>query len=451
MTFFWRIFLSAWAIVLITLGVTVGIAGWLPGPGNASGSTLYLAQSVRLLASAIDQEFQRNPATAADVLRRDYVLDFSPIVVVFVIDPDGQDILGRPLPAPVAAAVGKEAGTVDTSNRRIMSGRLHVRPIAYGGFTVIGYEGYFPFAHAMVKPGARWLLVGLLVLVSAGVSLLLARFIVLPVRRLQQAEQQVAAGDLSVRVAPSLGGRTDDIAKLAREFDVMTERVAALLQSQQRIMRDVSHELRSPLARLQALLSISRQSSGPGEDEQLTRMERELERLDTLIGEILTFARLETTEVIDRRPTDLVDLLQNIVDDASLEGQHDNKEVCFEGPSRQVVNVDSALLQRALENIIRNAIKFTAADSAVVVRLATQGDQITIAVDDRGPGVPRTALDAIFEPFFRVGDARSTRSGTGGIGLAIAARSVRLHGGTISACNRPGGGLRIAVSLPAAT
>jgi two-component system sensor histidine kinase CpxA len=272
--------------------------------------------------------------------------------------------------------------------------------------------------------------------------------VVLPVRRLRKAGQKVAEGDLKQRVAPTVGSRTDDIAELARDFDVMTERVQDLLESRQRLMRDVSHELRSPLARLQALLSIARQKLDGSEDLPLDRIERELERLDELIGEILSYARLEAKEEINRRPTDLVDLVQNIVDDAGVEGQESGKQIRLVGPATCMLKVDAGLVQGAVENVVRNALKHTDADTTVEVTINERPAFVDITIRDRGPGVPEDALDKLFEPFYRIEEARGTRSGSGGIGLAIAKRSVRLHGGTIRAANRRDGGLRIEMILP---
>jgi signal transduction histidine kinase len=291
-------------------------------------------------------------------------------------------------------------------------------------------------------------MIGITFLLSAAGSVVLARFVIRPVRRLRDAGQRVAEGDLTARVAPTVGSRKDAIAELARDFDVMTERVQALLESQQRLMRDVSHELRSPLARLQALLSIARQKLDGIEGLPLDRMERELERLDELISEIVFYARLEAKTEIDRRRTDLVDLLQNIVDDADVEGQESGKQIRLHGPAACMMDVDAGLIQRAVENIVRNALKHTAPQTIVEVTIAERQASVEIVVRDRGPGVPEVALDKLFDSFYRVEDGRGTHSGSGGIGLAIAQRSVQLHGGTIRAANCSDGGLRIEMTLP---
>jgi two-component system sensor histidine kinase CpxA len=449
MSFFWRIFLSAWAIVLITILVTPWAASWLPNHDSSSNGddTGFHEQMVTLIASELRGYLAEDPATAGQLLTKEHVLDFPPMLAIYVVDPEGNEVLGRPLPAAVA--------DVDRMSQRAEgvlpagSSRVHVRTDGLGGYKVIGYEGYFPVSNVLIRPGGRGLLLALMLVVSAAVSVMLARFIVLPVQKLRMAGQKVADGDLSVRVAPSVGSRTDDIARLAHDFDVMTGRVNALLQSKQRLMRDVSHELRSPLARLQALLSISRQTADAGGMERIVRMERELERLDELIGEILAYTRMETQEGITPRPTDIVDLVQNIVDDASLEGQTAGKEIRLQGPQRCLLDLDSGLIQSAIENVIRNAMKYTADGTTVDVTIVEEPGRLRVVIDDYGPGVPPDAIDKIFEPFFRVDESRNTTTGSGGIGLAIAERSVRLHGGTMMASNREAGGLRVEMVLPA--
>jgi len=318
-----------------------------------------------------------------------------------------------------------------------------VESAGLGGYLVVGYEGFFPFARQVMRVRG-----GLFLLLSVAISFLLARFIVRPVRRLQRAGQKVASGDLSVRVAHTVQGRTDEIAQLARDFDIMTERVETLLHSQKRLMLDVSHELRSPLARLQALLSIARQDKRGVGAAQIDRMELELARIDELIGSILAYTRLEMQNALTRHPTDIVDLVQNIVDDAILEGQAEGKELSLEGPANCVIDVDSALIQSAVENVVRNAVRYTAENTTVEVSVIAENTRVRIVVEDCGPGVPDEAIDQLFEPFYRVEDARSTGSGSGGVGLAIAERSISLHEGTIAASNRERGGLRVEITLP---
>jgi two-component system sensor histidine kinase CpxA len=447
MRFFWRIFLSVWAIVLITTVLTAWTGGWFSDSDERSVVAPIANQVIALISRELQTELARDQAAALDVLARDYALDSTPLLQIYILDPSGKDVLGRQLPDAVYEALVDQYPAAGRPARK--SARVHVRSLDPAGVKVVAYEGFFPLAQGLVAPSGRMLYLFFTLIVSAAVSLLLARFIERPVRRLQLAGQKVAAGDLSVRVAHTVRGRADEIARLARDFDSMTERVEALLHARHRLLRDVSHELRSPLARIQALLSIARQKNGAANVEHIDRVEGELQRLDDLIGEILAYSRLEAREGVTRRATDIVDLVQNIVDDASLEGQPDSKDVQLHGPQRLVVAVDSGLIQSAVENVVRNAVKYTRAGTTVDVRIAEEQGFVSVAVEDSGPGVPEASIDRIFEAFYRVEDSRSTRSGTGGIGLAIARHSIRLHGGTISARNRAGQGLRVEIVLPA--
>lgn len=445
-----RIFVSAWAIVVITSALTLWTARWLPEPAAKAGDATLVEEVLVLLAQDLRRHLATDPATGATHFTRERRLDFGPLLQVYVLDPEGQDVLGRTLPAAVERVSGLRGNSPGEAPEELFSPRVHIQDQDLGGFRIVGHEGLFPVARELLRPGARGLLILFALVVSAAASLMLARYVVRPVRRLQLAGQKVAAGDLSVRVSPTLGGRTDEIATLARDFDAMTRKVEELLQSRHRLMRDVSHELRSPLARLQALLSIARQKGSGAGAEMIDRMEAELEHLDQLIGEILAYSRLEATDDVSRTPTDLVDLVQNIVDDASVEAEASGKRLRMHGPERCVIDINGGLIQSAVENVVRNALRHTAVGTAVDVSVVVveEAFSVRITIDDHGPGIPPDAIGKIFEPFFRVEDARSTMSGSGGIGLAIADRSIRLHGGTISACNLDRGGLRIDIVLP---
>ena len=448
MSFFWRIFLSLSALAVISVSVAIWAASRKLPPAQGELSYRIPDQMTRLIANELQRQLAIDPDGAVARLARDQTLDFPPFLTLYILNAYDEDVLARPVPDAVREAVTHSH--TDTQVRVSISNhqRISVATAGLHGNAVVGVEGFLPLREVVRRPGGRTLLAVLTIAGMLLVSFLLSRFIVLPVRRLQLAEQKVAAGDLSVRVAHTLAGRTDEIAHLARDFDHMTERVETLVESQKRMLRDVSHELRTPLARLQALLSIARQSSGAPGAGQIDRMETELERLNDLIGEILSLSRLESRTAITRHPTDIVELVQNIINDAGIEGQAELKRTKLYAPERLIMFVDSGLIERAIENVIRNALKYTAHATTVEVRILQEDTVVRVVVDDEGPGIPETAKEAIFEPFFRVSDARSTQEGSGGIGLAIADRSIRLHGGAICASNRESGGLRIEIVLP---
>lgn len=323
-----------------------------------------------------------------------------------------------------------------TGNRYIVALGLHDQPPVGHMFKGLSH-GLF-----------GWRLLTLL-LVSAAVCFWLAGSLTAPISRLRQATRQFAAGDLSTRVGDQVKGKTE-IAGLAVDFDEMAGKIEALVAGQKRLLRDISHELRSPLARLGIALELARQeASQEVRQKNLRRIELEAERMNEMIGQLLSLTRLENgADELLRSEFDLCALLTRLVKDADFEAKSSNRQVLFSGPQSAVINGYEELLARALENVIRNGISYTEAGTQVGVELRRQSGALLIRIADQGPGVPAEALDKLFEPFYRVADARDRQSGGTGIGLAIAEQAVRLHGGSIRASNRSTGGLLVEISLP---
>jgi two-component system, OmpR family, sensor histidine kinase CpxA len=247
---------------------------------------------------------------------------------------------------------------------------------------------------------------------------------------------------------PAIGARRDELGDLARDFDKMTDRIQALLRRQQELLGDISHELRSPLTRLNVSLELVRR----GEVDAAARMQRDLNRLNALIGQVLTLTRLQTRE--DHRsetPLNLRMILESVAEDARFEGREEGKSVTISRADDCWIAGDPALLRSCIENVVRNAVRYTKPETEVVisVELVRNGlDSARILVTDRGDGVPEEALERIFEPFFRVTEAREEQSGGTGLGLSIAQRIAVVHGGSIHARNRQGGGLEVEICLP---
>ncbi|WP_437961934.1 ATP-binding protein [Sorangium sp. So ce119] len=288
-----------------------------------------------------------------------------------------------------------------------------------------------------------------IVVVTGLVAVVLARYLSRPVRVLRGATQRMAAGDLSVRVSQQLAGADGETVALGRDMDRMAERIDELLETQRRLLRDVSHELRSPLARLNIALELVRRRSPPDVEPAFDRIERETERLNGMIGELLTLSRLESGRGMERTErVDLTALVEQLVEDAAFEAEQQGCSVELGARDACSLDGNGELLRRAIENVVRNAARFTEAGSAVRVDLECAGGFAELRVRDRGPGVPEAALGDIFRPFYRVDDHRARGAGGTGIGLAITQRAVLLHGGEIEARNAEDGGLVVALRLP---
>jgi len=281
----------------------------------------------------------------------------------------------------------------------------------------------------------------------------LARYLTAPLIKLRSATRKLAQGELDSRVDTSVGRRADEYGDLAQDFDLMADRIQQLVVSQHRLLGDISHELRSPLSRLNVALELARKNAGQDAAGYLSRIEIEAERMNQLIGQLLALSRLESQNLKESSSTvNLDEMLQSIVADADFEAAGQKRSVRILSVERCQVSGSPELLRSAVENVVRNAIRYAPEESTVEV---SQGHErrgaiaeAVIAIRDHGPGVPEASLEHIFEPFYRVGDARDRQSGGTGLGLAIAGRALRLHGGSITARNAAGGGLLVEIRLP---
>jgi signal transduction histidine kinase len=290
-------------------------------------------------------------------------------------------------------------------------------------------------------------------LLSGGVCYYLAIYFTNPIIKLRNAARQFADGNLKIRVGKSIVHRDDEISELAKDFDHMADRIESLLISQKNLLRDISHELRSPLARLNLALELSRKKSSSEAGESLDRIEKEAVKLNELIGLILVLNRFESESALKEKITvDLSDLIIEITDDADFEAKSRNSLVKIIENETCVISGNREYLHRAIENIVRNAVLYTGENSSVEVSLSkiikNGADFALIKIRDYGTGVPEEEISHIFEPFYRVGDDRDRQSGGVGVGLAITEAAVKLHGGTVKASNADGGGLLVELSLP---
>lgn len=290
---------------------------------------------------------------------------------------------------------------------------------------------------------------GGLLLTAILLCYLLALYLTSPIRKLRQATQHFAAGDLRARVAASVGRRRDELADLANDFDEMAERIETLINSQKRLNSDISHELRSPLARLNVALEIAKQKSNKETAPVLDRIEAESSRLNEMVGRLLTLAKLESgAQEVERARVDLTELVRDVAADAEFEAQAKGRYVEVSHIVPCFVIGSENLLRSAIENVLRNAVRYTAEGTAVDVSLGTNNGDVVLKVSDHGGGVPEDELANLFRPFYRVGEARERKTGGMGLGLAIADRAIKAHKGSITARNY-NGGLQVEIALSA--
>lgn len=443
---FLRIFLAFWAAMLLVLLSTAAIAWYR--------LTQYQAVDMNVLATDASARLKQDGVPGL----RDWIVEAERNYVgrgVYIIDYTGVDILHRVLPSRLEGYVRRleRAGLLTKGVPRdrepdplLLTPQFVDRDDAV--YTVMVDTSGWPLS-VLRASDVRLLLLAFALVISGLVCWWLARYVSKPVERLQSSARSLAAGNLEARVGQEFSRRRDELGVLARDFDTMADHVRTLIASKEDLLRGMSHELRSPLARLRVALGLARR---PDADtgRQLDRIELEAERLDTLIGQMLQLSQLRAVEpALPREPLDLTSLLVEVVEDARLEASAANKTVEWTPGESVLIEGDHGLMRSAIENVLRNAVRFTKPSSAVKVTLGRERREALTVIEDCGPGVPEAELKRIFEPFYRVAESRDRDSGGTGLGLAITGRIVRLYGGEVHAYNVAEGGLRVEIRLPA--
>lgn len=442
-TLFAKILVWFWvAISVVGLSIiTINIVG-----GQQPINRRWLSHTLDLYArSAVD--FYTH---GGNTLLREYLDDAAATsgIQAALIDPQGNDILGRGLP-PLTEQIL-------TLAQRDRQSHFYTRWIWTAASVVHTSRGDFILVARVYPLRGFWnserltamLWRSSIGILSAGLLCwLITHHITAPIRTLQEVARRISSGDLTARATPVIPPRNDELADLARDFDSMADRIQSLLQKQQELLGDISHELRSPLTRLSVSLELARR----GDNEAMERMQLDLDRIHLLIEQILTLTRLELQQSIpSQAAVNLGTILAGIAEDANFEGRNAEKSAIITRTEDCWVHGNASLLRSCIENIVRNAIRYTAPQTSIEISLTWSSPSIAhLMIEDHGPGVPNNALPRLFEPFYRVSEARERESGGSGLGLSIAQKVVTLHGGRISARNRDGGGLILEIQLPA--
>src|SRR5215210_7450709 len=444
-----KIFIWFW-LAMIIINVVLFAAFALTRPTPTRRSWRDLAQTGPNAQKAAEIYEQSGPAGLTAALQS---TEKASGVGATFFDESGKELSGRNIPPGAQELSAKAAESRDIEFNFEMQNTLVARPVVSAKGQLYIYVAHIPrppFQPSFQSLGLRLLVV----LVIGGIFCFwLARYVTTPFLKLRTTTNELAEGNLGARVSTKLAKRRDEVGELGRDFNSMAERLESMVKAQQRLLGDISHELRSPLARLGVALGLARQRSGPEANGALDRIERESENLNEMISQLLTLTRLESgTDGRKRTDVDLQALVKEVAEDADFEARSLNRSVqVVQSDNCSIKGVDE-LLRSAVENVVRNAVRYTPEGTAVEVALRRQNggsdNYAVISVTDRGNGVPEEALEKIFRPFYRTEDARDRQSGGGtGLGLAITERAVRMHGGSVQAVNAADGGLAVEMRL----
>lgn len=443
-----KIFTWFWlAMIIINVVLFAAVALTRPTPTRRSWRDL--AQTGANATRAAEIYEQSGPEALSAAL---HATEKNTGVAATFFDESGKELSGRTI-SPGAHELSAKAAESKEIEFNFDANTLVARPVVSAKGQRYIYVAHIPrppFQPSFQTLGLRLLVV----LVIGGIFCYwLARYLTQPLLKLRTTTNELAAGKLGARVSRKLAKRQDEVGQLGRDFNSMAERLESMVKAQQRLLGDISHELRSPLARLGVALGLARQRSGAAANGALDRIERESDNLNEMISQLLTLTRLESgTDGRERTDVDLAELVREVADDADFEARGVNRTVQVVASDHCSIKGIEELLRSAVENVVRNAVRYTPEGTAVEVALTKQNggndNYAVISVRDRGHGVPEDSLEKIFQPFYRAEDARDRQSGGGtGLGLAITERAVRMHGGSVQAVNAAGGGLAVEMRL----
>jgi two-component system sensor histidine kinase CpxA len=434
---FWKLFLTMW---LSIVGFSAAI-GWLNDKLARQQWAEAPANTFHRGMLRISQRAQQAMMVEGRRGLRDELLNIPRMTrsYIYIVDENGEEVLGR---GDVLSGMLEQRATMETAEFTGSDG------LAYTIYTVNRSP-----PSTILAPGPAGTALRLLAaaLISAVISYFLARSLATPLGELRRASRRIAEGELSTRVSHAIPERHDEIGQLAVDFDAMASRLQSMQQANQRLLQDVSHELRSPLARMSVALEIARKK-GPGAvSAEIDRLELESQRLESLVNDVLGLLRESSAAAGGADESfDLAELLTDLVDVVNYEVAEGSRGIQWDGSGTFAFQGDRELLWRAFENLLRNALRYTKQEKGVDLTLEhdRRRDRLQVSVRDYGPGVPEAELEKILEPFYRVQESRDRDSGGHGLGLSIASNAVRRHGGRIRARNAAGGGLEVVVSLP---
>jgi two-component system sensor histidine kinase CpxA len=437
LSLFWKLFLTMW-LSIVGFSATIGWLNdklareqWAEEPANTfSRGMIRITQRAQQALQLDGKKGLRDELLNIPRMTRSHI---------YVVDDEDSELLGR------------DAALEQLASRRTAMDSTQIEDDQGNAYTLYTVNRRPPATLLAPGPQGTALRLVAAAVISALISYFLARSLVTPLEELSKASRKIAAGDLATRVSKTMPSRQDEIGQLATDFDVMTSRLQAMQQANQRLLQDVSHELRSPLARMSVALEIARQKGVGAIGSEIDRITLESERLESLVNDVLGLLR-ETSEtvVMSEEDLDLSALMSDLVEVVNYEVTENKPGIIWNAPEPCDFHGDRELLWRAMENLLRNALRYTDPDQGVRLALDVQKrkSRVVLEVRDYGTGVPEAELEKIFEPFYRVHESRDRDSGGHGLGLSIVANAIKNHGGNIQARNAEKGGLIVTVSLP---
>ncbi len=443
---FWKIFLPFWAAQALLLG-----ALYLRVQHRISSEHPWWIQPERqempVLAALAAQRFEeQGPAGLRQLLDS---LSLQHRSRFWLVNARGQELSGQPIPdrdLQGGMAAEKKDGLFHSYEANVLAARATTAP---GQYLLIGEFTPPPISERV--PGDILWTLKLGTLFSAIICLLIAHYLAKPIERLRDATHELARGNLDIRAGENLGNRQDEIADLVRDFDSMAGELRNQIQSERNLLSGVSHELRSPIARIRLALALARHADEREQAEMLDRIEQDTVQLDSMLERILIVARLESGQQKPKfESIALNDVVDDVLHDAKFEAAATGATISYQSGGEVKLNGDVGMLHSAIENVVRNAIFYSGKNGRISVMLFSSERGAVISVRDNGPGVPEDALPLLFKPFYRVDDSRGTTTGGMGLGLAIVRNAVAAHGGTVTARNVAPHGLEVEIRLPVA-
>ncbi len=441
---FWKIFLPFWVAQALLLG-----ALYLRLHVRLHSERPWWTQSSRQampqlgLDAALD--FEHGGAPALDGFLNS--ISIQNRASYWLLDGEGRELGSRTAPGDLPAHARQalqSGGAMRLEDSSIVVNRINTPQAEY----LLVAEFVPPPLSERVPGDILWTL-KLGTIVSAFLCLLIAHYLSKPIERLRTATNELARGNLDIRVSHYIGNRRDEIAELVRDFDSMADELRKLIQSERSLLSGVSHELRSPIARIRLALTLARGADARERREMLDRIEQDTIQLDSMLEKILIVARLEGGQHKPKfEQVDLREIVEDVLEDARFEATAVDVDIRFPGSPDIELSGDSGLLRSTVENIVRNAIFYSGAGGKIDVSLRRDNGTALLSVRDDGPGVPEESLPLLFKPFYRVDNSRGVATGGMGLGLAIVRNAVLVHGGTIAAQNVVPHGLQIDISLP---